>query len=115
MGGVAVTHSEDASQTKSRPAGALSSPQDPDVRQALGRIRYTSQRTLGIWIWNVQVNIPGPWRIQLAHLSRTGSLPQGGMKEAGFSVVAAQSQLALSGRRVSTDTTYAGRFPGFQV
>ena len=35
------------------------------------------------------------------------ALPQGGMEEAGFSVVAAQSQLALSGRRVSAPTTDA--------
>ena len=28
--------------------------------QPIGRIRYASERTPGIWIWNVQVNIPGP-------------------------------------------------------
>ena len=28
--------------------------------QAIGRIRYASERTPGIWIWHVQVNIPGP-------------------------------------------------------
>ena len=28
--------------------------------QPIGRIRYASERTPGIWLWHVQVNIPGP-------------------------------------------------------
>jgi len=28
--------------------------------QRIGRIRYASERTPGIWIWHVQVLIPGP-------------------------------------------------------
>jgi len=29
-------------------------------RQRIGRIRFASERTPGIWLWNVTVNIPGP-------------------------------------------------------
>jgi hypothetical protein len=28
--------------------------------QPIGRIRYARERTPGIWLWNVTVNIPGP-------------------------------------------------------
>ena len=28
--------------------------------QPIGRIRFASERTPGIWLWNVTVNIPGP-------------------------------------------------------
>jgi hypothetical protein len=31
-------------------------------RQRAGRIRYASERTPGIWIWRVQVNVPGQCR-----------------------------------------------------
>jgi hypothetical protein len=31
--------------------------------QPIGRIRYASERTPGVWLWHVQVNIPGaPYR-----------------------------------------------------
>ncbi len=26
----------------------------------IGRIRYASERTPGVWLWNVNVTIPGP-------------------------------------------------------
>jgi hypothetical protein len=28
--------------------------------QRISRIRFASERTPGIWLWNIQVNIPGP-------------------------------------------------------
>jgi len=28
-------------------------------RQPIGRIRFASERTPGIWIWNVTINLPG--------------------------------------------------------
>jgi hypothetical protein len=28
--------------------------------QWIGRIRYAKERTPGIWLWQIQVNIPGP-------------------------------------------------------
>jgi hypothetical protein len=28
--------------------------------QRIGRIRFTRERTPGIWLWHVQVTIPGP-------------------------------------------------------
>jgi hypothetical protein len=28
--------------------------------QLIGRIRYASERTPGVWLWQVQVHIPGP-------------------------------------------------------
>ena len=28
--------------------------------QRIGRIRFASERTPGIWLWHVQVHIPGP-------------------------------------------------------
>ena len=28
--------------------------------QPIGRIHFASERTPGIWLWNVTVNIPGP-------------------------------------------------------
>ena len=28
--------------------------------QPIGRIRFASERTPGIWLWHVQVHIPGP-------------------------------------------------------
>ena len=28
--------------------------------QPIGRIRFAHERTPGVWLWNVQVNIPGP-------------------------------------------------------
>jgi hypothetical protein len=28
--------------------------------QPIGRIRYASERAPGIWLWHVQVHIPGP-------------------------------------------------------
>ena len=28
--------------------------------QRIGRIRYARERTPGIWLWHVQVHIPGP-------------------------------------------------------
>lgn len=31
-----------------------------DCGQPIGRIRYARERTPGIWIWQVQVLIPGP-------------------------------------------------------
>jgi hypothetical protein len=40
--------------------------------QAIGRIRYASERTPGVWIWNVTVNIPGAPRT-----SRPGVLAVG--------------------------------------
>jgi hypothetical protein len=29
-------------------------------QQRIGRIRYASERSPGVWIWNVVVHIPGP-------------------------------------------------------
>jgi hypothetical protein len=31
-----------------------------EAGERIGRIRYASERSPGIWIWNVQVHIPGP-------------------------------------------------------
>ena len=28
-------------------------------RQPIGRIRFASERTPGIWLWNVTINLPG--------------------------------------------------------
>jgi hypothetical protein len=28
-------------------------------RQSIGRIRYAIERTPGIWLWNVTINLPG--------------------------------------------------------
>jgi hypothetical protein len=28
--------------------------------EIIGRIRYASERTPRVWVWNVQVHIPGP-------------------------------------------------------
>ena len=28
--------------------------------QRIGRIRFASERSAGIWLWHVQVHIPGP-------------------------------------------------------
>jgi hypothetical protein len=28
-------------------------------RQRIGRIRFASERTPGIWLWNVTINLPG--------------------------------------------------------
>jgi hypothetical protein len=28
--------------------------------QQIGRIRFASERTPGVWLWHVQVHIPGP-------------------------------------------------------
>jgi hypothetical protein len=28
--------------------------------QPIGRIRYTKERSPGLWLWTVTVNIPGP-------------------------------------------------------
>jgi hypothetical protein len=28
-------------------------------RQPIGRIRYAAERTPGIWIWNITINLPG--------------------------------------------------------
>ena len=32
--------------------------------QHIGRIRFASERTPGVWLWHVQVHIPGPWQRQ---------------------------------------------------
>jgi hypothetical protein len=28
--------------------------------QRIGRIRFASERTPGVWLWHIQVHIPGP-------------------------------------------------------
>ena len=44
----------------------------------IGRIRYASERVPGVWLWHVQVNIPGP------PFGSTTSLARAKAKEAWF-------------------------------
>jgi hypothetical protein len=82
---------------------ATPSPKFPnDSPFAIGQNDY-SVREDGQHIGRIRFR--GPMADPLAQPKRTSSLLRGGMEEAGFSAVAAQSQLALSGRRDSTDTT----------
>ncbi len=40
--------------------------------QHIGRIRYASERTPGIWTWHCQVHIPGPPSVAPTALMRRG-------------------------------------------